>query len=224
MADDVKRFLADYPELLVEWDYSKNIGLDPQSIRHRTRNAKVWWKCAEGHEWQAFVANRTYGSGCPICAATHREQKRNVQRIALSGSLASANPQLAKEWHPNKNGTLTPYNITPSSGKKVWWLCKSGHEWQASVTNRNNRKSDCPYCTGSLVISGVNDLATTVPLLAAEWHPAKNGNLLPSDVKAKSGKKVWWQCAKGHEWEAEIKGRSRGNGCPICDKHRREKK
>ncbi|MBT6207676.1 MAG: zinc-ribbon domain-containing protein [Francisellaceae bacterium] len=38
--------------------------------------------------------------------------------------------------------------------------------------------------------------------LAQEWHKEKNGKLKPEDVTKNSNKKVWWQCKKGHEWEA----------------------
>ena len=36
--------------------------------------------------------------------------------------LAETNPELIKEWHPYKNGTLIPFDVTSGSGKKVWWL------------------------------------------------------------------------------------------------------
>ncbi len=42
------------------------------------------------------------------------------------------------------------------------------------------------------LIVGQNDLATVNPNLAAEWHPSKNGSLLPSQTTAGSNKKVWW--------------------------------
>ena len=70
----------------------------------------------------------------------------------------------------------------------------------------------------SKLIVGINDLATTHPNIAAEWHPTKNGDLKPSDVSSFSHKKVWWLCAKGHEWQAQINARNRGNGCPFCAK------
>ena len=28
----------------------------------------VWWKCEKGHEWQAQIASRHWGNGCPQCA------------------------------------------------------------------------------------------------------------------------------------------------------------
>ncbi|MCF2132031.1 hypothetical protein L1I79_37270 [Strepomyces sp. STD 3.1] len=63
-----------------------------------------------------------------------------------------------------------------------------------------------------------NSLQMLNPILAKEWHPIKNQNLTPKDVTQFAEKKVWWLCEKGHEWEAYINNRGRGNGCPICRK------
>ena len=54
------------------------------------------------------------------------------------------------------------------------------------------------------------------PTLMAEWNWEKNSDLRPEDFTANSGKKVWWKCSKGHEWQAVIADRNRGNGCPYC--------
>ena len=54
------------------------------------------------------------------------------------------------------------------------------------------------------LMTGLNDLATVNPDLAAEWHPTKNAPLLPSQVTGGSSKKVWWLGKCGHEWEAVI--------------------
>ena len=77
----------------------------------------------------------------------------------------------------------------------------------------------CPVCSNHKVLAGYNDLETLYPLLAKEWHPTKNGDLKPSMVVPGSGKKVWWQCVDGHEWQAVIRKRAiLGQGCPICYK------
>ncbi len=60
-------------------------------------------------------------------------------------------------------------------------------------------------------------------MLSEQWHPAKNGDLTPEDVLPGSHKRVWWQCNKGHEWEAIICDRNKGRGCPICYKNKRQK-
>ena len=107
---------------------------------------------------------------------------------------------LLNEWDNEKNGTLNPSDISYSSSKKVWWRCSKGHEWQAKVSNRVYRNDGCPFCSGRYAIKGETDLQTLYPDIAKEWHPTKNGDLKPSDVTAKSGISVWWQCKKGHAW------------------------
>ena len=66
------------------------------------------------------------------------------------------------------------------------------------------------------LIRGRNDLLSVNPALAAEWHPVKNGELLPSMVTSHSKKKIWWLGKCGHEWLAEVDSRAIGRGCPYC--------
>jgi hypothetical protein len=194
------------PELAKEWHPTKNGALLPEFISVHS-NKKVWWKCSEGHVWQAVVNSRRDGVGCPYCAGK--------KTIVGKTDLATVNPKLANEWHPIKNGKLLPYHVTAKSNKFVWWKCDRGHEWRAMIYDRSNG-CGCPICSGHKVLVGYNDLATSNPELAKEWHPTKNGKLKASDVTCGSDKKVWWQCAKGHEWNAVISSRGNGYGCPYC--------
>jgi len=133
--------------------------------------------------------------------------------------LSTTNPILAVEWNYKKNGDLTPNDFTANSGKKVWWICKEGHEWQATIANRNYA-NDCPICQNKTILIGYNDLKTLNPTLANEWNYDKNGSLIPENFAESSGKKVWWKCTKGHEWQATIASRNSGTGCPICNSER----
>jgi hypothetical protein len=130
-------------------------------------------------------------------------------------SLLRNNPKIAKEWHPTKNGSLTPADLTFGSNRRVWWICTKGHEWQARVTDRYYSKTGCPYCSGRRVCND-NSLQTFNPGLSRQWHPTQNDPLTPKDVTPGSSKKVWWVCSKGHEWEAAVSNRSRGSRCPYC--------
>ncbi|MGD8961383.1 MAG: zinc-ribbon domain-containing protein [Desulfobacterales bacterium] len=131
-------------------------------------------------------------------------------------NLAVINPGLAKEWHPTRNGDLNPRTVTPGSSRKIWWICSSGHEWQAPVYSRN-RGSNCPVCHRSSA-SNDHEMLITKTDLIKQWHLTKNSGLnlrnLPSGFK----KKVWWICEEGHEWEATVKTRMKGSGCPQCHK------
>ena len=130
-------------------------------------------------------------------------------------SLLLSNPNLAKEWNCEKNGNLKPEHFTKNSGKKVWWKCSEGHEWQATIDHRNKGRG-CPYCSSRKVLKGYNDLETVNPTLAKDWHYDKNNGLTPAVVMPNINKKVWWKCSEGHEWQARIIERNRGNSCPYC--------
>ncbi|MGY8918550.1 MAG: zinc-ribbon domain-containing protein, partial [Flavobacteriales bacterium] len=67
-------------------------------------------------------------------------------------SLAEVNPELAKQWHPTKNGDLTHSDVTSTASKKVWWKCGKGddHEWEATIVNRS-KGSGCSICSGHKV-------------------------------------------------------------------------
>jgi DNA-directed RNA polymerase subunit RPC12/RpoP len=124
-------------------------------------------------------------------------------------------PELTKEWHPTKNKKLKPTDILSRSAKKVWWICKCGHEWKADLHSRT-AGNGCPYCSGKKMLEGFNDLATTHPELAKQWHPTKNGDIKPTNITANSNKEIWWMCECGHEWQTKPNNRMRARGCPYC--------
>lgn len=129
---------------------------------------------------------------------------------------------LLSEWEYNKNYPLTPHNCARGTSKKVWWKCKKGHEWQASVGYRAKFARPCPICNGThTLVTGVNDLMTVNPKLANEWDYDLNGELTPSMILPRSMKKVWWICEKGHRYQSTVDNRTKGSGCPICSKERK---
>ena len=136
------------PTLAAETDQWDASTLMPNS------NIKKKWKCGVGHSWEATVANRSSGDGCPICAG----------KKVLSGfnDLLTLQPSLAKEalgWDPA--------TTTRNSGKGRQWECELGHQWKATVDSRT-RGRGCPVCSGKRVLAGFNDLATVLPDLALE--------------------------------------------------------
>lgn len=194
----------------IDWDYSKN----KHNPDYYTKGSgiKVWWKCHKcGHEWRTPICDRTrdYKNGCPACS----------NRILVRGKndLLTTNPELCKEWDYERNGKLTPSDVAQWSHQKVWWKCsKCGYSYQASLSNRTMGKG-CGCCAGRVVVPGKNDLATTRPDLALDWHPTKNGDLKPTDVTKGRRQPVWWKChACGHEWQDSINHRNGGRGCSNC--------
>ena len=194
------------PSLSQEWNYEKNGVLMPEDFTAGS-GKKVWWKCPQGHEWQAAIADRNNGNGCPYCS--------NKKVLVGYNDLKTVNQTLAQDWNYERNNGLTPADVMPNSNKKVWWKCPQDHEWRSTITCRHQGHG-CPYCSGRYAIKGENDLQTINPTLAQEWNYEKNNGLTPADVMPNSGKKVWWKCEQGHEWQARIDHRNNNVGCPYC--------
>jgi len=109
------------------------------------KDAILQWRCLKEDcgeifkmRWGDVFHNEC---GCSICSG---------HQVGLSNCLETLNPVLASEWHPIKNGDLTPFDVTCGSGKLVWWQCsKCGHEWDAIINNRSSNASGCPKCNNS---------------------------------------------------------------------------
>jgi len=146
----------------------------------------------------------------PRTATRHRA-------LLAHASFAKVSPEAAAEWHPTRNGDVTPEDITSSSNtQRYWWRCKKcHHEWMTTPTSRTNGHG-CPACSGR-VATPTNCLRAIAPDIASEWDYAANVGLTPDDVTAGSGKLVGWICPRGHHYPAIVNARTlSGNGCTIC--------
>jgi len=214
MAKSKKSLAETHPELAREWHPIKNGDLSPTGFTEGSHK-KIVWKCPEGddHIWTTSINKRALrDQGCPACSG---------HMAVPSNSLATTHPDVAEEWHPNRNGTLSPTGFRAGSNKKIVWKCpeEDDHIWTASIKKRALRKQGCPACSGHKVVPS-NCLATTHPKIAKQWHPDKNENLTPEGFTAGSKKKVWWKCKTGrmdHVWPATIQKRAKyKQGCPYC--------
>ena len=183
---------------------------------YESDSIKLKWKCLKEDCGEVFEMNWEHvkmGNNCPYC---------NGKQVGLSNCLATKTPELSSQWHSTLNGNLTPYNTTVSSGKRVWWKCEKGHEWNTSVADRY-KGNGCPYCSG-LYPTETNNLLSNNPKLCEEWDYSKNKKK-PKEYTLCSSQKVWWKCKKcGYEWEITINSRngSRKTGCPKCNKSKGE--
>lgn len=207
------------PFLIPDWDFDRNRPLLPNQVKY-TSKQKVWWRCSKGpdHIWQYYVNLRVSGAGCPFCS--HR-------RVSVTNSLATCDPDLAREWHPTQNGNLTAADVTQWSHEQVWWQCRKNpaHEWMTSVANRSGTLG-CPFCaTPPKRVTVANSLAALEPQISKDWHPTRNGHVRPTDLAHHSGFVAWWKCLKGpdHEWQMPVSVRTSANtrrGCPFCSGRR----
>lgn len=204
----IKVSVFDKKELFEEWHPTKNGSLDPKRVGTMSRTT-VWWKCKKcGNEWHTRPSHRVHDkTGCKKCSSVFFKNEMPV---------AQSHIHLLKEWHPtkNSNNNFNLYDVGIGSGRKAWWICQYGHEWEAAICSR--RVSGCPYCAGRKV-NGENCLETTHPEIALEWDYEKNKPLLPSEITKGNDKSIWWKCDKGHSWKTTTGVRtSQNTGCPYC--------
>lgn len=204
-------FATLHPELIFEWDAENNGILTPSDILEGS-GKEIAWVCPKGHHYTMPAWRRIGrdGRGCPICAG---------KIVIPETSLARIRPDTAALWDYEKNGSLTPSDISPKSSVKRFWKGKEcGHSFSRSP-KMMAVSSQCPFCVHSntKLLKGFNDLASRFPDIAAEWDEERNGSLSPADVLSASALSVFWKCEEGHSWSAPICNRTLlHSGCPDC--------
>lgn len=104
--------------------------------------------------------------------------------MSITNCLATKFPEVAKQWHPTKNGTLTPFDVLSKTGKKFWWICDKNHEYSATVSHRTFDARGCPICNES---KGEKKIREILKKLNIEFEPqfwfdsCRNQKPLPFD-------------------------------------------
>ena len=207
--------LSEIENIDADFHQEKNAPLTPDQITVGSKR-KVWWICSNGHEYQSSPNSR-FGrrkqgkiQGCPYCSGKLASSERN---------LLACFPDIAGELDEEKSG-LKAIDVTPFSGKKVWWSCPVGHSYISSIANRTKNGTGCKYCGAGdgapRSASFEYNLSKTFPEVSREWHPTLNTKLSPEAVTPGSKQTVWWLCNNHHHWKAQINSRTSGKGCPYC--------
>jgi very-short-patch-repair endonuclease len=217
-----------HPQVVTQWHPTKNGNLKPEDYTFGS-DKKVWWicpnTCSHGciHEWLTAIKCRCRTkSGCPYCCSP-------IKQMCEHMSILYTYPDVAKEWHPTKNGNLKVTDVTSGCGKKVWWLCTKKcsfgclHEYESIVAGRCSQNTGCSYCIPNpMKICEHMSIKHTHPELSKYWHPTKNLKVKVTDVTAGSDIKVWWlcpnKCTHGcfHEWQTSIYHFLNDSKCPFC--------
>ncbi len=200
-----------HPDLLKEWDYSKNL-FQPHEFtaKSESKSKKPWWICKNGHSWQAFVRIRANGVGCKECYLTPNPEYTIAQLPqSLRSQISSLNdPELIEK-------------ISIRSPTSIIWKCELGHTWSAQIGVRwrtNGVFGKCPYCENRKFLSGFNDLETLYLELAKENLSEKESKLL----FYKSAETIEWLCQKCSRKELCSVVNRVQRGCSRCN--RRESK
>lgn len=130
----VNDFKTLYPQAAAQWS-PKNPG-NPEDYLPFSKK-KMLWECDYKHEWEATIAKRSEGRGCPICSG---------QKVFPGfNDLVTTHPDIAAEI--SSRSKVRPEEVTAGSGKKALWECKANHEWESSIYSRTRTNpAGCEEC------------------------------------------------------------------------------
>ena len=217
-----------FPALQQQWDHAANARLGNIDIKPKS-GRKAWWicdQCPDGHlhRWEAIVANRSNGSGCPQCCGL---------KVCKHNCLATKDPLVAAQWDYEANDG-TPDSLVAQSNKPVGWLCDvCGHKWSASPNARVCKsKTGCPKCADHAKTKKRIKQPTfaeckdpEVRALLAQWDHSRNAEHghFPDQVSLQSHRQIFWLCTscpagQQHSWQAPPYTRTSRSktGCPFC--------
>ncbi|MFC3963121.1 zinc-ribbon domain-containing protein [Nocardia jiangsuensis] len=199
-----RTMVADHPELAAAWADPA----DPATVSIAGAMGLYKFSCTNGHHPR--VTPHTFlERGCPHCSGAESLATGRNPR------LAQECPEIATQWHPTRNGKLTPQDVPHDSRKVVWWLDSNcGHEWEDPVRDRNKyQRYRCPQCRTIL-----DSLAYQYPLLAREWSPRNPISAWQVRPHGKTTFEPQWVCSDNpdHQWTATLTSRTNGSDCPDC--------
>ena len=161
-------------------------------------------------EYRCEVRNRSVGDdSCPVC--TNKRVEKGIN------DLATTDPDIAALLSPN-NERKADEILAGGSYAALWTCPECGGEYRRRVKYKEHGSLDCPYCHGTKVLTGYNDLATTNPELVPQYSSL---NDRPATMVRKDWKNyVYWECPDCHYvYERDLRTKTNDNSdCPICSK------
>lgn len=198
--------------------------MGPDDLRAKAKQQCRWACPVCDHVYEATVANRTAGRGCPSCANVSRSEGRRhrPEGAASAADLAVFSPEelVTNLTCPGRGLS----EMRPNAVDRCVWQCAScGHEWEATVVNRVSKRSGCPVCSVGRVASARRrppsggSLRDRYPDIAAEFIECERlPGLGAGDFRPGSNALARWKCRRGHVWVTTIASRVAGAGCARC--------
>jgi superfamily II DNA or RNA helicase len=147
------------PSIVPLWNAEKNGDRSPSTV-DAAHTGNAWWSCPKGHDFQRAPLLMVRDSSCPVCAVAEK-------------SLATTTPTVAAEWHPQRNGVVTPAQVDSDHVMNAWWLCPNGHEYQATVRSRARGSRRCPTCYGGWSLESIRVFVKSLLSHVAAFNPSE---------------------------------------------------
>ncbi len=214
MSKKVNPKIRTVPELVNQIHPTLNENIDKILDLSVGSHKKIIWKCLEKsdcgciHTYEMEIRYK-YSNNIDICSYC------NGTKYCEHQKFSKLYPELAKCWHPTKNGDFEMDDYTPGSHYNAWWICNDAecgciHEYQQiiyvkmdSYKNLKDGQSHCTYCNDTHC-DYHKSLAYLRPELLEEWDYELNGDLDPKTIHLNSNKIINWICKKGCKYKNEI--------------------
>jgi hypothetical protein len=160
---------------------------------------RLRWFCSDCKKEYRKTGQERLGGGKCGCI-------NHTKSISEEKSMALTHPDLAKECFDD------PTKHTAGTHKVLRWKCgRCGYEYQKSGKNRV-KGYKCGCCSNTVVVPGINDMATTHPHLAKECLDD------PTKYIAGTHTRLNWKCGKcGHNWATTGNQRILHPICGCCN-------
>ena len=152
-----------------------------------------------------------------------RDVPKMPKRRPKTFERSFASHKMAKHWHPNRNGDITPRDVFKGSHYKAWFHCsKCNHDFECSIHNVIKGKW-CPYCSNKKLCDDSDctqcfEKSFASHSMAEQWNYTRNDDITPRYVFKNSHNKYWFHCPDcNHDFENTLgKISSSGRRCQYC--------
>ena len=132
--------------------------------------------------------------------------------------MANLKPEWVKQFHPTKNGVLSPNDLVPGTSKRIWWLCQTcNYDWEIDGESRLNGDTGCQRCAGTL--------KKTQAEFETEFTGVHGDKYsLEKAIYVNSNTKIEIICPEHGSWYPIPHMLLRGHGCKRCAETGKNKK
>lgn len=162
--------------------------LEDASLISRGSNRVVKWTCAKGHFYTSKVKDTV---------------KRKDKCVICSGIKISPGVNDIKTLYPHIAEQITypnPSTITPHYSGRIYMKCiVCEYEWNFlnSYEKYVNDAVNCPACTNKILVEGVNDLLSVIPIVQEFWH--EKNSFQPNEISKSSNERIYLYCSNNKE-------------------------
>lgn len=151
--------LADlFPHVAREWFYDKNhhLNLTPHSVVPNS-GIKVWWRCQEGHVWEARVFTRTRNKRTAQCRVCRGQNEGSIIESKLRKHLNIHNACFTAPTEQQLTlpcGKIVVVDIVGTFMGRTFMVEYDGYRWHRGSDRRarDYRKTNALLNNGNLLI------------------------------------------------------------------------